>query len=120
MTRDRTGVVLVAVLLLTLVTWALLAALLTSAFLQYRLALGADRGTVAGAAAASAVATLAEQAAAHRRATGAWPSSVVVADRGACELTLVEAIPGAASFRVAVEGRFEGAIALREATVHAP
>jgi hypothetical protein len=51
----RRGLVLVSVLFLTLVTWALLAAMLTTAFLHYRLALGAERGAIAGAAAERAV-----------------------------------------------------------------
>jgi hypothetical protein len=38
--KSGRGFVLVTVLLLTLATWALLAAMLTTAFLHYRLALG--------------------------------------------------------------------------------
>ena len=112
--------VLVAVLLLTLATWALLAALLTTAFLHYRLALGADRGAVAGAAATEAIDALAAQALAHRDATGAWPSSVAVDDRGTCTLELTEAVDEGPRWRIAVRSEFEGALALREATVHAP
>lgn len=120
MTRVRQGAVLVAVLLLTLATWALLAALLTTAYLHYRLALGADRGAVAAAAATDAVDALTAQATAHRAATGAWPGAVAADDRGACSLELLEATDEGARWRVAVRGGFEGAIALREATVHAP
>ncbi len=120
MTNRRRGMVLVAVLLMTLTTWALLAALLTTAFLHYRLALGADRGAVAGAAADEVVDALATQAATHRDATGAWPSSVAVDDRGTCTLMLTEVVDEGARWRIAVRSEFEGAIALREATVHAP
>ncbi len=112
--------VLVAVLLLTLATWALLAALLTTAYLHYRLALGADRGSVAGAAAAEAVDALVAQAAAHRDATGAWPTGVAVDDRGTCTLELTEVVDEGARWRIGIRAGFEGAIALREATVHAP
>lgn len=120
MTDARRGIVLVAVLLLTLATWALLAALLSTAFLHYRLAMGADRGAVAGAAAAEALDALAVQAAAHRDATGSWPTSIAVDDRGACALELAEAVDEGARWRVGVRAEFEGAIGLREATVHAP
>ena len=112
--------VLVAVLVLTLATWALLAAHLTTAYLHYRLALGADRGAVAGAAATDAVDALAAQATAHRSATGAWPASVAIGDRGSCTLALAEAVDEGARWRIAVRAGFEGAIAFREATVHAP
>jgi hypothetical protein len=120
MNENRRGMVLVAVLLLTLATWALLAAHLTTAYLHYRLALGADRGAVAGAAAGEAVAALAAQAAAHHDATGAWPVGVLVADRGTCTLTLIEAVDEGVRWRVGVRGGFEGSLAVREATVHAP
>ena len=120
MTSSGRGMVLVAVLLLTLATWALLAALLTTAYLHYRLALGAARGAVAGAAAAEVVDALAAQAMAHRNATGVWPASVAVDDRGTCTLALTEAVDEASRWRVGVRAGFEGSIALREATVHAP
>jgi hypothetical protein len=120
MTNAKRGMVLVAVLLLTLATWALLAALLTTAYLHYRLALGADRSAVAGAAAAEVVDALAAQATAHRAATGAWPAGVVADDRGACTLELTEAVDEGSRWRIGVRAGFEGAIALREATVHAP
>lgn len=120
MSRRREGVVLVAVLLLTLATWALLAAHLTTAYLHYRLALGADRGAVAGAAAAEAVDALAHQAAVHRQATGAWPSGIALVDRGTCTLELAAAVDEGRRWRVGVRSGFEGALALREATVHAP
>lgn len=120
MTRARRGVVLVVVLLLTLATWALLAAHLTTAYLHYRLALGADRGAVAGAAAAEAIDALAVQARMHRQATGAWPAGVAVDDRGTCALEVTEAVAEGARWRIAVRAGFEGAFAVREATVHAP
>lgn len=112
--------VLVAVLFLTLATWTLLAALLSTAYLHYRLALGADRGAVAGAAATEAVDALVAQAVAHREATGVWPAGVAVADRGTCGLELADLADEGARWRIGVRAGFEGAIALREATVHAP
>lgn len=120
MTGARRGFVLVAVLLLTLAIWALLAALLTTAYLHYRLAMGADRGAVAGAAAAEALGSLTAQATAHRDATGGWPIDVAVVDRGACTLELTEMVDEGARWRIGVRAGFEGAIAQREATVHAP
>lgn len=120
MSGTKRGMVLVAVLLLTLATWALLAALVTTAYLHYRLALGADRGAVAGAAAAEAVDALAAQAAAHRDATGAWPAGVMVDDRGTCTLELIDVVDEGSRWRIGIRAGFEGAIALREATVHAP
>ncbi|MFN2321890.1 MAG: hypothetical protein ABR510_02890 [Trueperaceae bacterium] len=120
MNHPKRGMVLVAVLLLTLATWALLAALLTTAYLHYRLALGADRGAVAGAAANEAVDALATQATAHRQTTGAWPASATVDDRGTCTLELIEVVDEGPRWRIAVRGGFEGSIALKEATVHAP
>ena len=120
MNGTRCGIVLVAVLLLTLVTWATLAALLTTAYLHYRLALGADRGAVAGAAAAEAVESLATLAAEHRGATGVWPAGLTVYDRGACTLEITEAVDEGPRWRIGIRAGFEGAIALREATVHAP
>jgi hypothetical protein len=120
MTGPRRGVVLVAVLLLTLATWALLAAHLTTAYLHYRLAVGADRGAVAGAAAAEAVEAFAAQALAHRGTTGAWPAGVAIDDRGVCTLELADVVDEGSRWRVGVRAGFEGALALREATVHAP
>jgi hypothetical protein len=84
------GFVLVTVLLLTLATWALLAAMLTTAYLHYRLALGAERGAVAGAAAERAVADyLAAAGEAHaatapgrRRRAGATRRLLAGAGRG--------------------------------------
>jgi hypothetical protein len=112
--------VLVAVLLLTLATWALLAGLLTTAYLHYRLAVGADRGAIAAAAAQEAVAALAEQARTTHAVVGSWPAGVTVDDLGACELEVAEVASSAGWWRVAVRGRFEGAVGLREATVRAP
>ena len=120
MSGARRGMVLVAVLLLTLATWALLAALLTTAYLHYRMALGASRGAVAGAAAAETVDTLTMRAATHHEATGAWPSTVLVDDRGTCTIEIAEVVDEGSRWRVGVRSRFEGAVALREATVHAP
>lgn len=120
MSDHRRGLVLVAVLLLTLATWALLAALTASAYLHYRLALAADRGAVAGAAAVEAVDALSARALAHRAATGAWPGAVAVVDRGTCTLALSEAVDEGLRWRVGVRAGFEGALAVREATVHAP
>ncbi len=120
MSAKRRGVVLVAVLLLSIATWTLLAALLTTAFLHYRLALGADRGAVAGAAALRAVEALVSQADAHRVVTGTWPAGVALDDTGSCTLDVIEAVGEGARWRIAVRAGFEGAIALREATVHAP
>jgi len=114
------GFVLVSVLLLTLATWALLAGMLTSAFLHYRLALGAERGAVAGAAADDAVATLLVAAGETRARDGAWPFPEAPDDYGACEVELVETAQAEGWYRVRVRGAFEGALAWREGTVHAP
>ncbi len=114
------GFVLVTVLLLTLATWALLAGMLTSAYLHYRLALGAERGAVAGAAAGDAVAALLEAAGETRARDGGWPAPEAPADHGACELQLVETVHAETWYRVRVRGAFEGALAWREGTVHAP
>lgn len=119
-TGRRRGIVLVSVLLLTLATWALLAALLTSAYLHYRLALGADRGAVAEAAAQRAVDALAAEARVHRAVTGAWPAGAAVDDAGTCTLDVAEVVDEGGRWRVAVRAGFEGAVSLREVTVHAP
>jgi hypothetical protein len=111
--------VLVAVLLLTLATWALLAGLLTSAYLHYRLAVAADRGAVASAAAQEAVAHLAEHARTTQLAVGSWPAVALVDDLGVCQREVTEIASSASWWRVAVRGRFEGAVAVREATVRA-
>lgn len=115
----RSGFVLVAVLFLTLATWALLAAMLTTAFLHYRLALGAERGAVAGAAAERAVADALTAAGEARAADGAWPAPTAPDDVAACGLDLVEVAQAADWYRVRVQAGFEGAIAWREGTVHA-
>jgi len=117
MTTPR-GFVLVGVLLLTLATWALLAAMLTTAFLHYRLALGAERGAVAGAAAERAVAEALAAAGEARAAGGAWPAPAAPADVAGCELELVEVAQADGWYRVRVEAGFEGALAWREGTVH--
>ena len=115
----RHGFVLVGVLLLTLATWALLAAMLATAFLHYRLALGAERGAVAGAAAELAVAqALAAAGEAHATA-GAWPAPEAPADVAACSLELVEVAQADGWYRVRVQADFEGALAWREGTVRA-
>ena len=120
MSGNRRGLVLAVVLVMTLATWALLAALTTSAYLHYRLALAADRGAVAGAAAVEAIDTLTARASAHREATGAWPGAIVVVDRGTCTLALIEVADEGPRWRIGVRAGFEGAVAVREATVHAP
>jgi len=114
------GIVLVAVLLLTAATWLLLASLLTTAFVHHRLSLGAERAAVAGAAAERAVATYLDAADQARRLGQPWPSPVEPPDVGACSLDLVETGAGAGWWRVRVLGVFEGASAWREGTVHAP
>jgi len=113
------GAVLVAVLLLTLATWALLASLLTTAFLHHRLALAAERAAVAGAAATIEVAAYLDAAERHRSAWGGWPTPHAPADLGACRLDLVEVEAAAGWWRVRVASAFEGAVAAREGTVHA-
>jgi hypothetical protein len=117
--RGSRGFVLVSVLFLTLATWALLAAMLTTAFLHYRLALGAERGAVAGAAAERAVGTVLAVAGEARASGGAWPPPTPPAAEGACILELVEAAEAEAWYRVRVRAEFEGAVAWREGTVHA-
>lgn len=117
--RAAKGFVLVAVLLVTLATWALLAALLASAYLHYRLALGAERGAVAGAAAEGVVTVYLEEARAVREVTGDWPAPAVPLDDAACTFDLVEVAAADAWWRVRVRAGFEGAVAWREGTVHA-
>lgn len=116
----RRGVVLAGVLFLTLATWALLAVMLTMAFLHYRLALGAERGAVAGAAAERAVAEILAAAGEARAVGGAWPSPTAPDDVAACGLELVEVAQADDWYRVRVRAGFEGALAWREGTVHAP
>ncbi len=116
----RRGFVLVGVLFLTLATWALLAAMLTTAFLHYRLALGAERGAVAGAAAERAVAEALAAAGETRAADGAWPAPTAPDDVAACDLELAEVAQADDWYRVRVQAGFEGALAWREGTVHAP
>lgn len=113
------GFVLVSVLFLTLATWALLAVMLTTAFLHYRLALGAERGAVAGAAAERAVADALGAAGEAHAADGAWPPPATPDDLAACEVELVEAAQADDWYRVRVQASFEGALAWREGTVHA-
>jgi hypothetical protein len=117
--RTNAGFVLVTVLLLTLATWALLAAMLTTAYLHYRLALGAERGAVAGAAAERAVADNLAAAGEARGLDGAWPEPVDPDDVHGCSLELVESAQADGWWRVRVKGSFEGAQAWREGTVHA-
>ena len=116
---DRRGLVLVSVLFLTLATWALLAAMLTMAFLHYRLALGAERGAVAGAAAERAVEAALVAAGESWVTDGAWPVLTAPDDVAACELELVEVAQADAWYRVRVQASFEGALAWREGTVQA-
>ena len=115
----RRGFVLVSVLFLTLATWALLAGMLTMAFLHLRLALGAERGAVAGAAAERTVDAALAAAGESRAAEGAWPAPPVPVDDGACTLELVEVAQADDWYRVRVQAGFEGALAWREGTVHA-
>ena len=116
---DR-GFVLVTVLLLTLATWALLAGILTTAYLHYRLALGAERGAVAGAAAEGAVSALLVAAGETHAHDGTWPVPAAPEDHGGCELELVEVAQAEGWYRVRVRAGFEGALAWREGTVHVP
>jgi hypothetical protein len=115
----RRGFVLVGVLFLTLATWALLAAMLTTAFLHYRLAVGAERGAVAGAAADLAVAEALATAGESHAAGGAWPQPAPPGDVAGCGLELVEVAQADDWYRVRVQASFEGALAWREGTVHA-
>jgi hypothetical protein len=115
----RRGFVLVGVLFLTLATWALLAAMLTTAFLHYRLALGAERGAVAGAAAERAVAEALAAAGEARATQGAWPAPTAPDDVAACDLELVEVAQADDWYRVRVQAGFEGTLAWREGTAHA-
>lgn len=117
--RRSSGMVLVAVLVVTLATWALLAAILTSAFLHYRLASGAERSAVAGAAADRWVAEVLAEARGGHAAAGAWPAARAPSDEGKCALTLVETHTAEAWWRVRVRADFEGATAWREGTAHA-
>jgi hypothetical protein len=117
--NDDRGFVLVTVLLLTLATWALLVAMLTTAFLHYRLALGAERSAVAGAAAERAVADYLTAAGAARDRDGFWPPPGEPQAADGCSLELVEAASADGWWRVRVRGSFEGAHAWREGTVHA-
>jgi len=116
----RHGFVLVSVLFLTLATWALLAAMLTTAFLHYRLALGAERGAVAGAAADRAVAEALAVAGEARATAGAWPAPTAPTDIAGCGLELAEVAQADDWYRVRVQASFEGARAWREGTVRAP
>ena len=116
---DR-GFVLVTVLLLTVATWALLAGMLTTAYLHYRLALGAERGAVAGAAAEDAVSALLVAAGKARAHDGTWPVPTAPEAYGACELELVEVAQADGWYRVRVRAGFEGAVSWREGTVRAP
>jgi Tfp pilus assembly protein PilX len=115
---DR-GFVLVTVLLLTLATWALLAAMLTTSFLHYRLALGAERGAVAAAAAERAVADYLNAAVEARDRDGSWPTPGAPQAVAGCILELIEAAEDDGWWRVRVRGSFEGTQAWREGTVHA-
>jgi hypothetical protein len=117
--RASSGFVLATVLLLTLATWALLAAMLTTAYLHYRLALGAERGAVAGAAAERAVADLMRTAGEERVRGGAWPTPSQPEAADGCGLELVEVAQSDGWWRVRIRGAFEGAQAWREGTVHA-
>jgi len=118
--NGRRGIVLVGVLLLTLATWALLAAMLAMAFLHYRLALGAERGAVAGAAAEAAVAEILTAAGEAHAAAGTWPAAAAPDDVAACDLELVEVGQADGWYRARVQAAFEGALAWREGTIHAP
>jgi hypothetical protein len=117
--KARRGFVLASVLFLTLATWALLAAMLTTALMHYRLALGAERGAVAGAAADRALGAVLAAAGEARSSEGAWPAPSRPAAAGACSLELVEATEADAWYRVRLRAEFEGAVAWREGTVHA-
>jgi Tfp pilus assembly protein PilX len=117
--KSPRGFVLVTVLLLTLATWALLAAMLTTAFLHYRLALGAERGAVAGAAAERAVAEYLTVADESRGRNGIWPTPGEPHAADGCSLELVEAAQADGWWRVRVRASFEGTQAWREGTVHA-
>ncbi len=116
----REGMILVAVLLLTLATWVLLAAMLSVAYLQYRLALGAERGAVAGAAARATVDDLALEARTGRVAGDPWPTSVTVEDMGTCSLLVTDVTSNDTWWRIGVRATFEGAVAVREVTVRVP
>jgi hypothetical protein len=117
--RSDRAFVLVTVLLLTLATWALLAAMLTTAFMHYRLALGAERGAVAGAAAERAVAEYLTAAGEAHDRDGAWPTPGEPIAADGCSLELVESAQSTGWWRVRVRATFEGAQAWREGTVHA-
>lgn len=115
----RRGFVLVSVLFMTLATWALLAVMLSLAFLHYRLALGAERGAVAGAAADRLVAGYLAAASVGPDAGGAWPPALPPEGDAGCAFEIVEVAATDAWWRIRVRAQFEGAVAWREGTVHA-
>lgn len=117
--RDRSGAILVAVLLLSLATWTLLAGLLMTAYLEHQLALGADRSTVAKAAAAAAATRLGDEAIAWRSGTGQWPVAPTVETFGACDLELVGIAATDTWWRATVRGGYAGTVVSQEVTVHA-
>jgi hypothetical protein len=121
MTAKRTaGTVLVAVLMLSSVAWALLAAALTQAWVHTRLTRGAVNGAVAAAAAET---ELARWLAFEVTALAAGADRPVVFDAppiGACSF-VVSAGPSGDGWRVVlVDATFQGAHARREGTARAP
>lgn len=117
--RGDRGLVLASVLLLSLAMWVVLLGVLSTAFLHYRQAIGAERGAIAAAAARRAADGYLSAAAAARERDGAWPAMVDgPLDEGACVLELEEWVPEDTWYRVRVRAEFEDALAWQEGTVH--
>jgi hypothetical protein len=115
------GTVLVAVLLISAVAWALLAAAITQAWVHTRLAQGAVHGAVAGAAADAELARwLALATSALATETDAEPLPSDPPPIGACSFRLSTGPSGHGWRVVGVDATFRGAHARREGTARAP
>lgn len=116
----QTGVVLIAVLLLSAVAWSLLAAALSQAWIHSRLVQGAVRGAVVTAAADAELARLLADMATGDPGFEAWQPPVDLPSVGACFFAVEDVQIGDGWGLLQVSARFEGAAAYREGTVRAP
>jgi type II secretory pathway component PulK len=119
--RGEGGVVLIAVLLLSALTWALLASLFTTAWLQHRLQRAADDHMRAEHIAGAFLDEALERAHSEQVEVGRWPGEAPEAfQMGRCtlEVTAFEVTP--LWWLLEVEVSVGGARLVRSGSVHVP
>lgn len=118
--RGEGGVVLVAVLLLSAVTWGVLAALISASVLQHRLLQAAHDHRVAEGLAGAYLDEALEAASAAQRSVGSWPSEPPAGGAwGRCTLEPLVAEAAGNAWLIEVRAGVGGVRLTRSGSTHA-